>query len=303
MSWRHVVFGLACLAQIGMAVEGIWRAERTLGGTAYRFQTAPIDPIDAFRGRYVRLNFPAVRVPRGDDGALEVGETGWATLAEGEDGLARFEAVFADRPRGRDAVAVELLEVRSDTAQVRLGFDRFYLDEHRAPEVEARMQLGGERAIAVVRVRDGEGVLADLILEDAPGDARSLRERIGLAPGEVLPDALLTEIEKIGQPRLRLCGVSDLCTAFAVDLDPTVDPEWVFHGPNGVFHYLVGDAVPGTPDERIVFRWAGHLRLRSGSAQPTGAELRAHLAEPGGVAPVPAERMELRIGSVRLALP
>lgn len=58
--WRWLLFALLCVAQWAVPLAMVQRAERTLSeGTAYRFRTAPVDPADPFRGRYVTLDFDA----------------------------------------------------------------------------------------------------------------------------------------------------------------------------------------------------------------------------------------------------
>ncbi len=50
-AWLLPAFVLVCLVQLAAPASMIWRHERTLAnGLPFKFQTAPVDPYDAFRG-------------------------------------------------------------------------------------------------------------------------------------------------------------------------------------------------------------------------------------------------------------
>ena len=52
-------FILLCLVQTAVPLSMIARREFTLrNGRVYKFKTAPVDPYDAFRGRFVALAVP-----------------------------------------------------------------------------------------------------------------------------------------------------------------------------------------------------------------------------------------------------
>lgn len=174
---RRIWILVAAVAVVQLAVPGwmILRRERTLEqGEVFRFATAPVDPYDAFRGRYVALQFTAATVtnaaaPEG----LRRGDTVYAVLRESVDGFADVESLHRERP------ALPHLSVRVRSVSVEgpvridLPFDRFYLEEPLAPAAEAvyreRGREGGATsAWAVVRVRNGFGVLDDLIVDGVP---------------------------------------------------------------------------------------------------------------------------------------
>ena len=51
-------FILMVLAQLYVPASMIFQKERVITqGTAYKFRTAPIDPNDPFRGKYITLSF------------------------------------------------------------------------------------------------------------------------------------------------------------------------------------------------------------------------------------------------------
>lgn len=187
---KTLLFALACLAQLAVPLSLVWQHERTRSeGTAWRFQTAPVDPGDPFRGRYVRLAYAAEQtaVPMADSGLVYMRQDArmYAELAAGADGYARLVRLHQQRPAAGEYVDVFLSHMdfqerpdgavepaRVPAAFVHLPFDRYYLPEDRAPAVEeAYMRASREaqaRTWAEVKVRSGHAVLTGLVLDGKP---------------------------------------------------------------------------------------------------------------------------------------
>lgn len=299
MKMRRGILLLTVAAQLVFAVGMIWRAEDALRGTAYLFQTAPVDPVDWMRGRYVRLAFPLVSVPFAAGTQPVAGKQGFATLAVGEQGYARMVELHPEPPAGVDSLRVDVVRVRRKTASVRLPFDRFYMDEQRAPEVDALMAQQRGRAAVVIRVHEGEGVIERLEVEGLDsGRDLPLRERLSTAPGVVVPEALVAAIEKSGPPNLPLCGASVPCVVFPVELSDAASEEYVVQGPSRQLHYYVAEG-----EDATAFRWRAVLHPRQGGTSPSGAELLALLAQPDEVRASAPEYRDLQLGRSRLAVP
>ncbi len=184
--WRQAAFALVCLAQLAVPASLIVKHEQTrTAGTVWKFQTAPVDPGDPFRGRYVQLAFAVDREP------VPLADTEWiwgqdrrvyAELAQGPDGYARLARIHAQRPAGVEYVDVFAQYLaphekpedagRPPALFVRMPFDRYYLPEARAPEVEREYWEASRKAQAntwaEVRVRDGHAVLVNLVLDGKP---------------------------------------------------------------------------------------------------------------------------------------
>ncbi len=185
MSRRSLLFALAAAGAVQLAVP-LWMIaghERTLRhGTPWRFEVAPVDPADAFRGRYLALDFAAEgeAVPAGS--GIERGEWAFASLAEDDRGLARLEAAVGSPPVEGDYLRLRVssthLGPQGREVWVALPFDRLYLPEGLAPAAEERLRAGTAdpdappRAWAVVRVRDGRGVLEDLVIDGVSARGR-----------------------------------------------------------------------------------------------------------------------------------
>lgn len=186
---RSIIFALVCLAQLAVPVSLVVKHEQTqASGSPWRFQTAPVDPGDPFRGRYVRLSFAAERapVPLADAGSgyLAHDRRVYAELAAGSDGFARLVRVHEKRPEGvayADVFVQQMWPRDRDeplsmpSVQVRLPFNRYYLPEAQAPAVEREYMEASRTAqantYAEVRVRDGHAALVGLVLDGKPVQA------------------------------------------------------------------------------------------------------------------------------------
>jgi uncharacterized membrane-anchored protein len=191
MSTRVKVALLAGLSllQLGATASSIVRYESTLRtGVLYRIPTAPVDPIDAFRGRYVAVR-PAIVIPNpiaADSDALlqriQAGEKGYVILAADADGFARAAAIRMERPPEGDYLEITSVfeqwsrDPQPNGAVTRNGyslsfpFDRYYMNAARAPQAELRYAEAARRNAATrawvgVRVRNGIGVIEGLFVD------------------------------------------------------------------------------------------------------------------------------------------
>ena len=123
-------------------------------GDEYRFSVMPVDPYDAFRGRYVRLNSPQQVWGSGKYGVIDVGPDGFAYVAEITDA----------KPVGKPYVT-------SDSRNwFRLPIDRYYMAEHLAPRAETYVaDMDRDRAAYVtVRIKNGSLVISGLYVDGVP---------------------------------------------------------------------------------------------------------------------------------------
>jgi uncharacterized membrane-anchored protein len=171
--WQIVLWGVAVLAQLGV-VAGMINTQETIlrEGAVYRFRTAPVDPYDAFRGRYVAVSLEP-RTVVWPEGRLHLRhrDNFYVTLAAGEDGFARLTGASLTRPGTGDYLRVKR-GWPSGTNDVRIAYltDRYYLPEDEAPRAEQlyreHSQRGRQDAHVVLRVRKGEAVAEDLVIGD-----------------------------------------------------------------------------------------------------------------------------------------
>jgi uncharacterized membrane-anchored protein len=187
MNTRMKVATLAILsvAQLAAAAWSIARYESTLRtGILYRIRTMPVDPADAFRGRYVAVR-PAILLPKPIASETEKllyqiqsGERGYAILETDADGFARVAQILPQPPSQGDyleiAHAWQQWGRESDKAvmlgyNVEFSFDRYYMNEADAPVAQDRYaemlrRNPVARAWLAVRVKNGVGVIEGLFI-------------------------------------------------------------------------------------------------------------------------------------------
>jgi hypothetical protein len=173
-----VLFLLVVLVQVAVPANEIASREMTLRtGTPVKFRTAPVDPADAFRGRYVWLSVAENSAPVPVGTTVRAGDRVYALIETDADGFARFTGLSATRPPSglylaTTVTALDMPSAGAPRVRLDLPFDRFYLEESLAPEAERAYQqataAGQQQAYIVVRLRDGQGVIEDLYIQDKP---------------------------------------------------------------------------------------------------------------------------------------
>lgn len=204
-----VVVGI--VAQIATLAWMLIQRELTLRcGTACLLETAPVDPFDAFRGRYVSLAFNdlgSATVPE-EQRKWQRGTSVWLSLQTNDSGVARIDSVSRTHPDGisiktRISYSNDEYKAIEPTVTNRWGHaetrktgntilrfndlpcNRYYLPERIASQAEqayfeANRQRSGDgnvprqNAHAKVRVWRGNVVIEDLLIGGIP-----IREFIG----------------------------------------------------------------------------------------------------------------------------
>ena len=166
--WRLIVFALVALAQLAVPASLILKREQTLRhGSVWKFRTAPVDPVDAFRGRYIALEFEAEGQEITPPANLEFGETIFVTLRADEEGFAQIDQVSSTRPSDDGFIEADLAG-----KTVSLPFDKYWVTERDAPAAEAAYRAQSRRekhnAFATVRVFRGDAALEQLYLDGQP---------------------------------------------------------------------------------------------------------------------------------------
>jgi len=122
-------------------------------GEEFMFRVNPVDPYDAFRGRYVQLGaWQAVSAS---------GFGRYGTIAVDTDGFAYISSITDNKP-------VSVAYVKSNNRSgFSLPIDRYYMEERLAPRAE---ELAWQRAPDVetyvtVRVKNGELIISGLYID------------------------------------------------------------------------------------------------------------------------------------------
>lgn len=160
-------------------------------GKAYRFETEPVDPADAFRGRYIALGFKAAQTEVERDFNADYGRKFYAVLGVDENGFGKIERLESRKPSSGDYVKVRGLYLQTEDCaapspdkeppvcrplekpwfRVQFPWDRFYMNEKAAPKAEEayREALGNQKKTwAVIRVRGGASAVENVYLDGQP---------------------------------------------------------------------------------------------------------------------------------------
>ncbi|MCL5269750.1 MAG: GDYXXLXY domain-containing protein [bacterium] len=172
-----LLLGLAAASLAQLAVPGwmIVRREITLReGELFKFSTAPVDPADAFRGRYVWLRLEPDRVTVPGGAAWPDNRRAYAVLAADANGFAKVIRLDPTLPSDAPAIPVRVLwsDSRTGEVHIRWPLDRFYMEEKKAPAAEAAYRSRSRRdnrdCHVTVRVHDGNAVLENLFIDGQP---------------------------------------------------------------------------------------------------------------------------------------
>lgn len=174
------LMGLLVCIQLAIPFRIIQGHERILRqGTAYRFLTQPIDPADPFQGRYVRLRYQSNHIdcdPQDVD--LNYREPIYAELEVDENGFAYFANWSREPPAEGDYLKTRYHGTNrrwhndsktwtTNGIRVDIPFNRFYMDEAKAPraEVLARDATRSTNCWANVRILNGKALIEDVFAE------------------------------------------------------------------------------------------------------------------------------------------
>lgn len=159
--------GVAVL-QLAMPLYMAWRWENILQtGQRFYWQTAPVDPYDAFKGRYIALGFKETTAPLMDNDNLNFGQKAFAIIQENAEGKAYISGVTAKEPEQGAYVKVRVYRDGQNKIHVVLPFNRYYLPENLVPAAEAAYRgSAGKTGVAAVRIKNGYGVVEELYIGD-----------------------------------------------------------------------------------------------------------------------------------------
>lgn len=162
-----VIVGLLqAIAPLYMA----WRWEDILQtGRQFYWQTAPVDPYDAFKGRYIDLRFDENNVPVIDSQPVDLsaGQMMYGIIAENTEGKAYISGVSVRQPEQGSYIKGKVYANGTGTVHFLLPFSRYYLPEDLAPAAEAAYRKSaGKTGVAAVRIKDGYGVIEQLYIGD-----------------------------------------------------------------------------------------------------------------------------------------
>ena len=168
-------FAFMCLAQWLVPLNFVFKQEDALNsGRVFKFKTMPVDPVDFFRGRYIQLRFVENTFPLDTNEHWKNGERAYALLSHDLDGYAIISSLSRNKPPGNaDFITINLDYVYRDSlehAVLSFPFDKFYMQEDKAPEAEKflnSVQQDSSTVIyAKVKIKNGFSSLEDVIVDE-----------------------------------------------------------------------------------------------------------------------------------------
>lgn len=171
--WIFSLFCMLAIIQIAVPLSMIIRREHVLrAGEQFKFKTAPVDPIDVFRGRYVAIGIEENRTAMPKGLTLQYGQKVYAIIEADESGFARLKGVSLSPPSGKMYVRVKVDYAGSSEVTLMYPFDRYYMEEGSAPKAEEAYRKHSMReehdAYVTVRVKSGYAVLEELYIDGIP---------------------------------------------------------------------------------------------------------------------------------------
>jgi uncharacterized membrane-anchored protein len=142
-------------------------------GELIKFQTTPIDPNDPFRGKYVFLSFKENRFRPSNKNGFDRGQEIYVVLRKDPDNYATISNISATKP-GKGILFVkanaDYIE-ENGTVHINYPFDRFYMEEFKAPIAERIYNEGRmdstQKAYALINVLEGDAVIKDVLINDS----------------------------------------------------------------------------------------------------------------------------------------
>lgn len=147
---------VAVIVQLFVPAYMIWeRFDVLKSGDEVKIAVRPIDPYDAFRGRYVALRFDYdldYSERNGQYGVLEVDENNFAKVV----------CVTKKKPD------TGLYLVSDESHYFTIPLDRYYMEETLAPKAEA--MLNNSQAYITVRIKGDKAVISGLYINNTKAE-------------------------------------------------------------------------------------------------------------------------------------
>lgn len=168
-------FILMVLAQWWVPGQMIWYKQKVLDdGTSYKFLSAPVDPTDPFRGKFIILNFREDHITVAGNPDLPYGKKVYVGFVADKNGFARIQSVNETRPDRKDYLetTISFVSNKKDSADIYINypFSMYYLEEYKAPQAEKiyreRIIDSSQKTYALVNLLNGDAVIKDVYVND-----------------------------------------------------------------------------------------------------------------------------------------
>ena len=188
----YIILGVLVVAQLYVIFAMINGMEKTLkGGEAFDFLTRPIDPVDIFQGRYVRLAIKEGIIPLSEKDIERAKgyyrykrrrpsdiRTAYIMISNDKNGFAYFSSVSFEKPATNiyfetedwwyGGAVTSGLRQAEHTIRITPPFNRFYMDEEKAPETERAARADSSNCWVKVRILNGKAAIENVYIKGTP---------------------------------------------------------------------------------------------------------------------------------------
>ncbi|MFC1510672.1 GDYXXLXY domain-containing protein [Candidatus Omnitrophota bacterium] len=166
MKKRIIIIALV-LIQLAVPAWMIVAQEHILkNGDLVKFKTAPVDPYDIFRGRYVALSTDqrSIRVKNVKD--FRSGQDLYVIFETDAEGFAQAVDVRLQRPHHNQYIKTSVQYASGDLVHFNLPLNRYYMNEENAPLAQGiyrdNSRQNKQDAFMKVRVLNGKALIEGL---------------------------------------------------------------------------------------------------------------------------------------------
>lgn len=142
-------------------------------GKIYKFKTAPVDPNDPLRGKYVTLGFEQNLLQINGETDFVGGQDIFVMLNEDQDGFAEIRDIVDEVPENNEdfvKAKIRAISFNNDSTSIFIDypFGRFYMEENKAPMAEETFNKAqrdsAKITYAIVKIKDGKAALQDVVI-------------------------------------------------------------------------------------------------------------------------------------------
>jgi len=178
---KIIILGLIFIFQIGVPVSTIVKKNYVLkNGVEVKFEVRPIDPYDAFRGKYLTIkvdNYIKLEKKMFDKRQYIKNQEVYVSIIKKENGFFKFNKILTEKPETTDLYLKTKIDYifkysKKDFVDIRIEipFNRFYINEDyaKAGEKLYKKYSSGkpEDAYIIVRLKGGDSVLDKLYFKN-----------------------------------------------------------------------------------------------------------------------------------------
>ncbi|AHF08499.1 GDYXXLXY domain-containing protein [Desulfitobacterium metallireducens] len=166
---KMIIFIGMVILQLAVPISMIQDHQSILQqGQQYKFKAAPVDPYDAFMGRYLNIDIEEQRVPVEDIQKYPPGRTVYATLENNAQGYVEVSSISFNHPANeayfKTKIAfTEELNSQSGNVVLKIPFSRYYMPEDQALNAEKELNTRFMERIndvyITVRIHNGKAVM------------------------------------------------------------------------------------------------------------------------------------------------